>query len=451
MRGERRIRVEQEIGSRLEDMNWDSIQKLVKNGIAEAVDIDFKRDPYGGADSDKKELAKDIAAFANTNGGLLLIGIDETGGAATGIESFTNTDETVNKVRQVVASLVAPLPQFETKTIPDPDDESSGVVAIIVQKSAYAPHAVCYNDTLRYPQRHGATTFYLSEAQVAARYKERLSLAEDRQLLASNRMEDLLETLDGSEPWLVMTLVPDVPGTLTINRKNFEAFQSRYMNKFADTPWRGSVSYNQFRTGHRRFRATGQGNDSSVISGGLAKWCALELHSDGSAAFATRVADLNRRSVPGSRPDHVISDEWVASGALVGLFQMGTHCWETGSAGYATLRATLWPVDDDHPTSLGYSRGPFGSDSIGHQIAKVPIASVSTPVGDLAEYSPDLVATAAALVADLAQSFGLAEVGQFSADGQIRINYWRRQVHTMIQNWATEHGIDVTEDTFSGV
>jgi hypothetical protein len=44
-------------------------------GVAETSWLDFKSAPYGPADHAKFELCKDVAAFANAQGGLLVYGI----------------------------------------------------------------------------------------------------------------------------------------------------------------------------------------------------------------------------------------------------------------------------------------------------------------------------------------------------------------------------------------
>ena len=45
---------------------------------------------YGGNDAAKKELLKDVSSFANTEGGDLLIGIDEDAGVPTNIVGLTS-------------------------------------------------------------------------------------------------------------------------------------------------------------------------------------------------------------------------------------------------------------------------------------------------------------------------------------------------------------------------
>jgi predicted HTH transcriptional regulator len=51
------------------------LNRLIQAHAAEARDIEYKRETYGGADADHAEWLADISSFANTAGGDLLIGI----------------------------------------------------------------------------------------------------------------------------------------------------------------------------------------------------------------------------------------------------------------------------------------------------------------------------------------------------------------------------------------
>ncbi len=84
---------------------------------------------------------------------------------------------------------------------------------IAVPRSPAAPHAVLVNEALRYPRRNGATTRYLSEPEVAAAYRERLAGARRQSTRISEVQREALERLNPEGlPWVVVTLVPDLPG-----------------------------------------------------------------------------------------------------------------------------------------------------------------------------------------------------------------------------------------------
>jgi predicted HTH transcriptional regulator len=136
---------------------------------------------YGRGDSEKRALAGDVAVLANTAGGVIVLGVAEDDHArvkaAPGVDL---SDAEVSRMRQVVASLVAPMPVFDVFTVPDTargttPSTNRGFIVIAVPRSPNAPHAVLVNEALRYPRRNGATSRYLSEPEVAAAYRDRVA------------------------------------------------------------------------------------------------------------------------------------------------------------------------------------------------------------------------------------------------------------------------------------
>jgi hypothetical protein len=80
----------------LRDILWDKIGEenlnaLISTGVPESPSIDYKRDTYGKAEGDKREFLADISSFANTMGGDIVIGIDESIGLPTAITPITST------------------------------------------------------------------------------------------------------------------------------------------------------------------------------------------------------------------------------------------------------------------------------------------------------------------------------------------------------------------------
>src|SRR3954471_2080728 len=71
------------LAQRLDELSFTTIEALVAAGLREGRTLDFKRDPVGGRDEDKREFLADVSAFANTAGGDLLFGVEESGGEAT--------------------------------------------------------------------------------------------------------------------------------------------------------------------------------------------------------------------------------------------------------------------------------------------------------------------------------------------------------------------------------
>lgn len=123
-------RLESLFGVGLGALRAEHVRGLVSSSVQEAFDLDFEAALYGRGDSDRRVLAGDVAALANTAGSVILLGVQEDDQArATAAPSVEITDAEVARIRQVIASLVAPIPMFDVLTMPDTaagDDDAAG-------------------------------------------------------------------------------------------------------------------------------------------------------------------------------------------------------------------------------------------------------------------------------------------------------------------------------------
>lgn len=134
-------RLETLLGSRIDDVTHAQVSGLVTNQVVEAFDLDYKSRLYGRADADKRDLAGDVAALANTAGGLIVLGIEEDDQArATAAPGVALSDGEVTRMLQVVASLTAPLPVFDIVPVEDPARPGTGFYLIAVPRSPRQPH-----------------------------------------------------------------------------------------------------------------------------------------------------------------------------------------------------------------------------------------------------------------------------------------------------------------------
>ncbi len=63
-----------------ENINEADLTELLTAQVPEGLRIEYKQALYGNSDADRKELLKDVSAFANAQGGHLIIGVEENGG-----------------------------------------------------------------------------------------------------------------------------------------------------------------------------------------------------------------------------------------------------------------------------------------------------------------------------------------------------------------------------------
>jgi Schlafen, AlbA_2 len=366
-------RLETQLGSRIETAAFEQVSDLVTNQVAEAFDLDFKSRLYGNADKDKRELAADVAALANTSGGLIVLGIEEDDQArAAKVTPVASSDAEQARMSQIIASLTAPMPEFAIQPVEDPANSGTGFLLVSVPRSPRQPHAVLVNEGLRYPRRNGSTTRYLAEAEVAAAYRDRFfSLGAQTDRADEVEHELLNRLLIGRLPWVVVSLVPDLAGDYVIDAAARRAFRGE-MNMVDPHVVPRNLNWLRFSVGRRRLIA-----DGTMRDGNEAEYLGTELHSDGSGAFASVVPNLNEGRVGISdEKEQLLDDESIALVIMSGLRFLARHARDrTAAGGEALVRVQLYPVGLEYPRlRLGHSRGFMSmGGTLGDQVITMPL------------------------------------------------------------------------------
>ena len=141
--------------------NYYSLKELVKTG--EGRYLEFKRKARH-----PEKIMKEISAFANSGGGLLLVGVDDN----LSIPGVESPDEEEFIVLDSIAKLLEPKLQVEVQHIRLPDDNY--VVAFNVPEGSEKPYLVKPNE-------------YISEPRAYIRI-------DDESIQASKEMRELLKT-----------------------------------------------------------------------------------------------------------------------------------------------------------------------------------------------------------------------------------------------------------------
>lgn len=439
----------------MEDVQYADLMTLVSDRVPEAFDLDYKSEIYGPTDRDRRDAATDVAALANTAGGLLVLGVEEDDQAraiaAPGV-AVAEADE--RRIRQIVGSQVVPMPVIDIRRVEDPSQPGHGLFVVAVPRSPLAPHAVVVNDGLRYPRRNGATIRYLSEPEVADAYRQRF-IVHKRQEERADEVEaeaiDRLATTD-DQVWVVVSLVPELAGELVLNQAALDMMRSEMMGR-QPLIMPDGLSWKRVSIGPRRILADGTWDNSR-----RARYLSADLHYDGAGTFASFVLRSRQRGgspSPDEPEARQINDELIVNGILSGLRFLARHARDRAAAGgNALIRAQLYPVSGQQPLTLTYDRGPargFG-DSLGDRtLAKTgrPAERVA-PLDAIATDGPDLVAATYLLATDVFQDFGCAEAAQLTSDGRVRLRYWQEGLRRQVNRWATEAGITTTDETLPG-
>jgi len=449
-------RLDTVLGAPVDALTAEHIEALVSNRISEAFDLDFKATIYGNSDRDRRDLCGDVASLANASGGVIVLGVEEDDHAiATGAPGVELGDGERNRMLQIIASGVAPLPALEVIAVPSAGDPARGWWVLAVPRSTRSPHAVVVNDGFRFPTRHGTTIRYLSEPEIAAEYRRRDVRAGELTARLDTVVTESLASVDREHgPWVLLALVPEHPGALEISQVRLHQMQQEYAGRELFDAGRSGAHFQWVRTGRGKY-TVGDGpyerSESPLPHYGYA-----ELHTDGTGSYAVELVDMaDRRRQSTQRPEEptasqMVSDEMVALSILTGLRRLATHARDTtGAAGAATLQAHLVP-SPGRTVVIGHTRQHGFADSrSGSTVSESAIAESAAALDELADPGPALVAAAARLLDEIGTSFGIPEMGQFSLDGEIRRRYW--QESKALAGWASDYGISVTDAVIAGV
>lgn len=153
-------------GKRIEDLTQEDLQGLVASPTLEGLRLDFKRELPAGSFEAVREFLADVSSFANTDGGHIVYGVEESGGAATGISGVVDVDRDATKLRltESIRSGIAPrLDGVALSHVALADGRS--VLIIEIPRSFTAPHLVSYRGSSRFFARTSAGSKYQMDVQ----------------------------------------------------------------------------------------------------------------------------------------------------------------------------------------------------------------------------------------------------------------------------------------------
>lgn len=116
------------------------IRRLVEEQVQEDQFLEFKREPYPATEAGKREMIKDVSAFANAAGGYIFIGIGENGeGRASELVGVDDASGISRSILDRCLTLIEPrLTQLDVARI---DVDGRAVVICFVPESGQKPHA----------------------------------------------------------------------------------------------------------------------------------------------------------------------------------------------------------------------------------------------------------------------------------------------------------------------
>lgn len=275
------------------------LDQAVAAAAAETDDLDWKSELPPAKKLSDTDVPKDIAAMANSGGGMIVYGVTEDQKAATGRKDtgeFTEDHERTFR-RVAVTAITPPVFGLEIHRL----GTNPRAVAVVVPASVDGPHLIYRGEYFGAPIRNNADTEWMKERQIEAMYRARF----DERRHSSEAIESLYaEAAAGRDTanraWLIAVAHPRIPSLARPTReearaifKEAETITLSYSNRNGLHPFE-SVDRGNPRPGLRRWVAVNTGTED--LSQWREAWAAV--HHDGSVTLAASVGG-HRKSTGG--------------------------------------------------------------------------------------------------------------------------------------------------------
>lgn len=148
------------------------LEQLINDKIEESLNLDYKRgDGLKKTDGSKKELAKDVSAFANSAGGLIIYGIDEAGTHVPQNFHFVNGNEITKEwIEHILQTRIhRKIPGLKILAIRNDGKNEESIYIIKIPESIEAPHQTSDG---RYYKRYNFESVPMEEYEVRSLYNK---------------------------------------------------------------------------------------------------------------------------------------------------------------------------------------------------------------------------------------------------------------------------------------
>ena len=221
---------------------YEDIVALKDNQIAESTTLDYKQAMYALTnESSKNEMLKDICAFANTQGGQLVIGVKEKKGKGTpetidGI-SIPDKDSLERQIHGILNSQVEPRVNVHIEFIPVNGHADQYFLVLNVSQSWNAPHRPLQGSVKKFHIRHGTRNDEMSYTELRDKFMMMSTLKDNIRTFRNKR---IMEIKAGDTP------VPVFAGGLfVLHIIPFSAFSSILECNIQDLVKRAQENYAQ--------------------------------------------------------------------------------------------------------------------------------------------------------------------------------------------------------------
>jgi hypothetical protein len=197
----------------IDELVENDLLELVEGDVSEGLFIEYKTALYGGSDADKRELLKDVSAFANAHGGHLIIGMVEEGGVATALPGVApeDIDAEVQRLDQIIRTGIEPrIPNCRIKFMRLSSDKYG--IVIRVPRSWRVPHRISAQNTNRFWIRNSSGCHEASMDELRTLFGQMASVLDRARAFRDERIAQIVLGSDqrplANDGRLIVHIVP---------------------------------------------------------------------------------------------------------------------------------------------------------------------------------------------------------------------------------------------------
>lgn len=199
------------VGAEPGPLTDELLDAAVAAGALEASDLDWKSELPPAKGLPQTDFPKDVAAMANSGGGVIVFGVRESQKAATERVDVGNFDEAYERTLRSAAITAISPPVFGLNIHRLEDGEKRAVV-VEVPASVDGPHLIYRGEYFGAPVRNDSDTVWMKERQIEAMYRARFDERRHATESLDNMFTDAATGRDcDKRAWLIAVAHPRRP------------------------------------------------------------------------------------------------------------------------------------------------------------------------------------------------------------------------------------------------
>jgi len=194
-----------------ENLDELNLRSFLEAGIEEGLYLDYKQNISIAKPSEKREFLKDLTAFANAHGGMILIGAKQPSPTQSVDEQLIDVpdaEKLAQALERLASSSVDPrIPGLRIRTIPYA--KSGSCIGVYVPPSLSRPHMVQHEGHRAFYIRHSESSFPMSTHEIRESVIASMSAQEKAKTYIKERERDICRYLKkANEPLFLVQAMP---------------------------------------------------------------------------------------------------------------------------------------------------------------------------------------------------------------------------------------------------